>query len=153
MYGHSNTGFSPYQGGYPGSSQNPTSYPGQHMIGRGYSGIQVNPGASNGGFNFFHNQQCLSDVTVSSAQRYGVDPLIMQWFKAVDVDVNGQISPTELQAALVNGDMSQFTEEVCKILTKHFSWCVTIREWSFILRQCSTFSRRGRLKIHHTTAL
>ena len=44
----------------------------------------------------------------------------MQWFKAVDVDKNGQISPIELQAALVNGDMSQFSENTCKILIKHF---------------------------------
>ena len=45
MYGQSSTGFSPYQGGYPGSSQTPTSYPGQHAVGRGYSGIQVKQGA------------------------------------------------------------------------------------------------------------
>ena len=56
MYGYSSAGFSPNQGGYSGSSQYPTSYPGQHAIGRGYSGIQVNPGASNGGCNSFHNQ-------------------------------------------------------------------------------------------------
>ena len=47
MYGNSSTGFLPNQEGYPGSSQNPTSYPGQHVIGRGYSGIQVNPGVLN----------------------------------------------------------------------------------------------------------
>ena len=47
MYGHSSTGFSPYQGGYPGSSQTPTSYPGQPAIGRGFSNIQVNQGAVN----------------------------------------------------------------------------------------------------------
>ena len=86
MYDHSSTGFSPNQEGYPGSSQNPTSYPGQHVIGRGYSDIQVNPAFLNGGFKSFHNQLYPSDVTVSIAQTYGVDPLIMQWFKAVDVD-------------------------------------------------------------------
>ena len=36
-------------GGYPGPSQTPTRSPRQHAIGRGYSGIQVNQGASNGG--------------------------------------------------------------------------------------------------------
>ena len=120
MYGNSSTGFLPNQEGYPGSSQNPTSYPEQHVIGRGYSGIQVNPGVLNGGFKSFHNQLYPSDVTVSIAQTYGVDPLIMQWFKAVDVDKNGQITPKELQAALVNGDMSQFSEESCKLMIKHF---------------------------------
>ena len=64
MYGHSSTGFSPYQGGYPGSSQTPPSYPGQHAVGRGYSGIQVNQGALNGGYSSFHNQR-LSLIHIS----------------------------------------------------------------------------------------
>ena len=138
MYGHSSTGFSPYQGGYPGSSQTPTSYPGEHAIGRGYSGKQINQGALKRGYNSFHNQRYPSDVTVPSTQRYAVDPLIMQWFKAVDVDGNGKISPIELQAALVNGDMSQFSEEACKIIIKHFdqnkSGYLNIQEFSEVFK-------------------
>ena len=45
MYGHSSTVFLQNLGGYLGSSQTPTSYPGQHAVGRGYSGIQVKQGA------------------------------------------------------------------------------------------------------------
>ena len=108
------------------------------MVGRGYPGIQVNQGASNGGYNSSHNQRYPSDVTVPSAQRYAVDPLIMQWFKAVDVDGNGQISPIELQAALVNGDMSQFDEEACKMMVKHFdqnkSGYLNIQEFSEVFK-------------------
>ena len=138
MYGHPSTGITPYQGEYPGSSQPPTSYPGQPAIGSGVSGIQVNQGALNGGHNSLHNQRYPSDVAVSSAQRYGVDPLIMQWFKAVDVDGNGQIGPIELQAALVNGDMSHFSEEAARILIKHFdqnkSGDLSIQEFSELFK-------------------
>jgi len=45
-----------------------------------------------------------------------VDPTIAQWFNAVDVDKNGEISATELQAALVNSDHSHFREEACRMM-------------------------------------
>ena len=37
----------------------------------------------------------------------------VQWFQAVDQDRSGHINALELQRALVNGNMSQFSEEAC----------------------------------------
>ena len=53
---------------------------------------------------------------------YGGGPQdqIRQWFMAVDADRSGQISATELQRALVNGNMSRFSEETCRMLISMF---------------------------------
>ena len=42
------------------------------------------------------------------------------WFTSVDRDRSGQISPLELQQALVNGNMSKFSEETCKMMISMF---------------------------------
>lgn len=46
----------------------------------------------------------------------GVDPTHYRWFMTVDVDRSGQISPKELQQALINGDQSKFESETIKLL-------------------------------------
>ena len=45
---------------------------------------------------------------------------IRSWFTSVDADRSGQISPLELQQALVNGNMSKFSEETCKMMISMF---------------------------------
>lgn len=49
-----------------------------------------------------------------------MSPQIMQWFSAVDQDRSGQIDPKELQSALVNGNMSHFSEEACRMMIDMF---------------------------------
>ena len=43
---------------------------------------------------------------------------VRSWFSSVDTDRSGQISPLELQQALVNGNMSKFSEETCKMMIR-----------------------------------
>ena len=50
----------------------------------------------------------------------GQQEQIRRWFQAVDADRSGQISATELQRALVNGNMSKFSEETCRMLISMF---------------------------------
>ena len=50
----------------------------------------------------------------------GQQDQIRQWFLAVDSDRSGQISAMELQRALVNGNMSKFSEETCRMLISMF---------------------------------
>jgi len=49
-----------------------------------------------------------------------VDPAVAQWFQAVDQDNNGHIDAQELSQALVNGDMSHFSQEACQTMIKMF---------------------------------
>jgi len=49
-----------------------------------------------------------------------VDPAVAQWFQAVDQDNNGHIDSKELSQALVNGDMSHFSQEACQTMIKMF---------------------------------
>ncbi|KAI5122042.1 hypothetical protein M0805_006027 [Coniferiporia weirii] len=46
----------------------------------------------------------------------GADPQLWQWFSSVDTDRSGAISPTELRAALVNGNWTQFDLDTVKML-------------------------------------
>ena len=46
----------------------------------------------------------------------GVDPNLYSWFVAVDADGSGQISAKELQAALTNGNWSNFNPETCRLM-------------------------------------
>merc|ERR1711970_1586085 len=45
---------------------------------------------------------------------------VMQWFQAVDVDRSGHINAIELQQALVNGNMSKFSEDACRMMIDMF---------------------------------
>ena len=51
---------------------------------------------------------------------FGQQQQVRQWFMAVDADRSGHITATELQQALVNGNMSRFTEETCRMLISMF---------------------------------
>ena len=45
---------------------------------------------------------------------------VRAWFSSVDRDRSGQICPLELQQALVNGNMSKFSEDTCKMMISMF---------------------------------
>ena len=45
---------------------------------------------------------------------------MFQWFQAVDVDRSGHINAIELQQALINGNMSKFSEEACRMMIDLF---------------------------------
>ncbi|KAJ7197167.1 hypothetical protein GGX14DRAFT_552439 [Mycena pura] len=49
-------------------------------------------------------------------QPSGGDPLLFQYFSAVDQDRSGSISVTELQAALINGNWTRFDLDTVKML-------------------------------------
>ena len=100
------SGYPGNQGGYPGPPS--SGYPGPPPSSGGYPGSQQ------------QQQQGSGYQGTPQSQQSVVDPNIAQWFKAVDVDSNGQISAQELQGALVNSDMSHFTEESCKLLVELF---------------------------------
>ena len=118
MSGYPGNGYPSNQGGYPGNSSAPPSYqdsyPGTAPPQHSYPGNQ--PG------------------TMNTPGQPSVDPTIAQWFKAVDVDNNGEISATELQAALVNSDHSHFREEACRMMIEMFdrkrSGSLNINEFS-----------------------
>ncbi|KDQ16339.1 hypothetical protein BOTBODRAFT_157174 [Botryobasidium botryosum FD-172 SS1] len=50
----------------------------------------------------------------------GADPTLWRWFIAVDTDGSNAISPEELQRALVNGNMTPFDIDTCKMLMNIF---------------------------------
>merc|ERR1711909_253742 len=64
----------------------------------------------------------------------GGNQLVYQWFQAVDVDRSGQINALELQQALVNGNMSKFSEEACRMMIDLFdanrSGTIDVNEFS-----------------------
>ncbi|KAJ3164495.1 hypothetical protein HDU88_005372 [Geranomyces variabilis] len=48
------------------------------------------------------------------------DPQMWSWFTSVDADRSGQISPPELQQALINGDWSPFSLETVQLMMTLF---------------------------------
>ena len=62
--------------------------------------------------------------------------MVAQWFQAVDQDRSGHINAMELQRALVNGNMSQFSEETCKLMIEMFdadrSGTIDLREFGLL---------------------
>ena len=50
----------------------------------------------------------------------GGNQQVYQWFQAVDADRSGHINAGELQQALVNGNMSRFSEEACRMMIDLF---------------------------------
>ena len=70
---------------------------------------------------------------------FGQQQQVRQWFMAVDADRSGHITATELQQALVNGNMSRFTEETCRMLISMFdnnhSGTIDINEFVSLFRK------------------
>ncbi|KAI0034894.1 EF-hand [Vararia minispora EC-137] len=50
----------------------------------------------------------------------GADPMLWEWFSAVDIDRSGYISAGELQRALINGDWTPFDLDTVKLLMNMF---------------------------------
>ncbi|XP_054762638.2 sorcin-like isoform X2 [Lytechinus pictus] len=50
----------------------------------------------------------------------GADPTLWSWFKAVDADNSGGITADELQHALLNGNMTPFNHETCRLMIGMF---------------------------------
>ena len=137
MSGYPGNGYPSSQGGYPGSPSAPLSsgYPGPPPASGGYPGpapTQASgyPGNTPPQDGYFGAQS----TNVVNLQHSAVDPSIAQWFSAVDTDHNGQICAKELQGALVNSDLSHFTEEACKLIIDMFdkkrSGALDINEFS-----------------------
>lgn len=89
----------PPAGGYPGQAGAPPGPAGYRPPGPGYPGAQPQ-----------------------------VDPNIAGWFNAVDQDRSGQISASELQKALVNGNWSHFSEEACRMMIGMYFFCLLISD-------------------------
>jgi len=46
----------------------------------------------------------------------GVDPQVVQWFQAVDMDRSGRITALELQQALTNTNWTHFNADTCTLM-------------------------------------
>lgn len=49
-----------------------------------------------------------------------VSPEVQSWFNAVDKDRSGQINAKELQAALINGQGKNFSDQACNLMIGMF---------------------------------
>jgi len=109
----------PQQGGYPGAPQQ-GGYPGAPggPAGGGYPGGQPGGyGAPPGGPAGYRPP---GPAGYGGAPPPQVDPNIASWFRAVDTDNSGQITASELQRALVNGNWSHFSEEACRMMIEMY---------------------------------
>ena len=61
----------------------------------------------------------------------GVDPTLWNWFLTVDRDRSGQISATELQQALINGNWSQFNPETCRLMIGESVQSLEMSKWTY----------------------
>ena len=112
-------------GGYPG---NQDQYPGRLPNQTGYP-PNTTPTGENPG-----TQRTSYPVQVGYGQKLKMDPNVVQWFNAVDTDRSGQITAQQLQRALVNGNMSHFSEKACRMMIEMFdmkrSGTINITEFS-----------------------
>ncbi|XP_052123961.1 uncharacterized protein LOC113216439 isoform X3 [Frankliniella occidentalis] len=94
------------QGGYGG--QQPGNYPGGQ------------PGGYGG--NYFGGQQPgnYPPQNPGAGVQGGLSPEVQQWFNAVDRDRSGKITAKELQAALVNGQGKNFSDQACNLMIGMF---------------------------------
>lgn len=82
----------------------------------------------------------------------GVDPNVLAWFQAVDLDRSGQISATELQQALTNNDWSSFSIKTCYkmigMFDRNFTGTIDLNEfnslWSYINQWRGVFQAYDR---------
>ena len=73
-------------------------------------------------------------------QQLQIDPNVLAWFQAVDLDRSGQISAVELQQALTNNDWSHFKLDTCfkmiAMFDKNYTGTIGVHEfnslWNYI---------------------
>ncbi|KAK3912643.1 Peflin, partial [Frankliniella fusca] len=84
----------------------------------GYGSQQ--PGAYGG--NYYGGQQPgnYQPQNPSPGMPGAVSPEVQQWFNAVDRDRSGKITAKELQAALVNGQGKNFSDQACNLMIGMF---------------------------------
>ncbi|KAK2187299.1 hypothetical protein NP493_170g00015 [Ridgeia piscesae] len=114
-----------YAGAAPGGYNPAGAAPGGYNPAGGYRGAApggYNPAGGYGG-------AAAPGGVMYGAQRYGapaqgpppgVKPELWNWFQTVDADHSGQISVTELQQALLNGNWSPFNPETCRLMIGMF---------------------------------
>jgi len=103
--------------GYPGAP--PAGYPGAPPAAAGYAPPQHGASAPGGGYPP-RPQGAPPAGYPGVPQQQSADPQVIEWFNAVDTDRSGQIDALELQQALVNGNMSKFSEEACRMMIDMF---------------------------------
>ncbi|KAL9940499.1 hypothetical protein V8E36_001204 [Tilletia maclaganii] len=125
-----------YGGGQQGGGygQQGGGYGGGHH-GGGFGG---GPGPQGGGGYPPQNSQRPQKFTKHTGPPPGADPQLWSWFVAVDRDGSGNISPLELQQALVNGDWSPFDLDTVKMLMAIFdvdrSGHITFHEYAGLFK-------------------
>lgn len=136
--GYGGSGYAAPPGGPPPSSHyGATPSPG---YGGGGGGYGHGHGASGPQLHSTYGGSRPQAFTSHSGPPPGADPQLWQWFVSVDRDGSGQINPTELQQALVNGDWTPFELDTVKLLMTIFdtdrSGSITYNEfvglWKYI---------------------
>ena len=54
----------------------------------------------------------------------GIDPVVQQWFAAVDTDRSGRINMLELQQALGQQPWARFGAETCRLMISQCLFCI-----------------------------
>jgi len=92
--------------------QSHTPTPGYNQGYGGYASPPPHGGASYPGYS--------PQPPPSRGPPHGADPELWQWFSMVDTDRSGSITVTELQSALVNGNLTKFDLDTVKMLMNIF---------------------------------
>ncbi|KAK0557845.1 hypothetical protein OC846_000139 [Tilletia horrida] len=131
-YGQQGGGYGQQGGGY-GQQGGGYGQQGGGPPGGGYGGPGGPPGGGAGGYPPPQPQRA-QVYNKNTGPPPGADPQLWSWFVAVDRDGSGNISPVELQQALVNGDWSPFDLDTVKMLMAIFdvdrSGHITFQEFS-----------------------
>lgn len=87
------------------------------FAGETHNGAKIGVYQRNGGANQSWRLQGMQGNDGTGTQ---VDTNIAVWFQAVDTDNSGQINSSELQLALVNGNLTSFSEQACSMMIDMF---------------------------------
>ncbi|KAN0064978.1 hypothetical protein ACQY0O_002036 [Thecaphora frezii] len=113
-YGGAQGGYGGAQGGYGGGQGGYGAPPPQQ--GGGYGGQAGGYGGGPPGGGYGRPQA----YNARTGPPPGADPQLWSWFVAVDRDQSGNINPTELSQALINGDWTPFDLDTVKMLMSVF---------------------------------
>ncbi|GBE80827.1 hypothetical protein BKA93DRAFT_779944 [Sparassis latifolia] len=119
--GYGGGGYAPPPGGPPAGYAPPSGAPppgAPPAYGGGYGGGYG--GAPASGYGRYGGEPGGFAPAMTAGPPAGADPQLWSWFTAVDTDRSGQISPHELQKALINGDWTPFDLDTVKLLMTIF---------------------------------